>query len=74
MDFLVTRNQEPWFMVEVKTDGGKSVGKDLPHFQKQIRALHAFQASFSLDYVDADCFSTKQPIIVPVKTLLSQLV
>jgi len=46
------------------TDKGKSVSKNLFHFQKQIHALHAFQASFS----------TKQPIIVPVKTLLSQLV
>jgi len=74
VDFLVTRNQEPWFMVEVKTDGGKSVSKNLFHFQKQIHALHTFQTSFSLDYVDADCFLTKQPTIVPVKTLLSQLV
>lgn len=74
VDFLVTRNQEPWFMVEVKTDGGKSISRNLYHFQKQISAAHAFQASFSLDYVNADCFSTKQPTIVPVKTLLSQLV
>lgn len=74
VDFLITRNQEPWFMVEVKTDGGKSVSRNLFHFQKQIRAPHAFQASFALDYVDADCFSTEQPTIVPVKTLLSQLV
>ncbi len=74
VDFLITRNQKPWFMVEVKTDGGKSISRDLFRFQKQIQALHAFQASFSLDYVDADCFSTKQPTIVPVKTLLSQLV
>ena len=74
VDFLVTRNQKPWFMVEVKTDGGKSISRNLYHFQKQINAAYAFQASFSLDYVNADCFSTKQPTIVPVKTLLSQLV
>ena len=61
-------------MIEVKTDGGKTVNKNLFHFQKQSRVLHAFQTSFALDYVDADCFSTKQPTIVPVKTLLSQLV
>ncbi|MFH1672769.1 MAG: ATP-binding protein [Pseudomonadota bacterium] len=74
VDFLVTRNQEPWFLVEVKTGRDTSVSKELIHFQKRIRAPHAFQAVFSMDYVGADCFATDRPTIVPVQTLLSQLV
>ena len=35
---------------------------------------HAFQVSFALDYVDADCFTRSTPTIVPAKTFLSQLV
>ena len=74
VDFLVTRNQEPWFLIEVKTGQSKSVSTDLVHFQNQIKAPHAFQAAFSMDYVGADCFSTNRPVIVPVQTVLSQLV
>lgn len=74
VDFLVTRNHEPWFLVEAKTEEKKPLSKDLSYFQKQTNAPHAFQAAFSMDYVDADCFSTRRPTIVPVKTLLSQLV
>jgi len=74
VDFLVTRNKDPWFLIEVKADRNKSLSKSLVYFQKQIRSPHAFQASFSMEYVDVDCFSTNQPVIVPVKTLLSQLI
>ena len=61
-------------MVEVKTEERRPLSKDLFHFQKQINTPHAFQASLLMDYVGADCFSRNQPTIVPVKTLLSQLV
>ncbi|MDI6793076.1 MAG: DUF4143 domain-containing protein [bacterium] len=74
VDFFVTRNQYPWFMVEVKTGESKSISKNLVHFQKQIKLPHAFCASLLSDYVGVDCFSRNQPTIVPVKTLLSQLV
>jgi hypothetical protein len=74
VDFLVVKNQKPWFLVEVKLDQQKSVSKNLIYFQKQIKAPHAFQAVFSLDYIEADCFREFTPKIVPVKTLLSQFV
>ena len=73
VDFLVTRNHKPWFLVEVKTEQRKSISKELFYFQKQTGAPHAFQAAFFMDYVSADCFSTSQPTIVPARTLLSQL-
>ena len=74
VDFLVTRNKEPLFLTEVNTGKRKSISKDLVFYHKQIKANHAFQANFAMDYVNADCFSTEQPVIVPVRTLLSQLI
>jgi predicted AAA+ superfamily ATPase len=73
VDFLVTKNHKPWFLVEVKTEQKKSISKELIYYQKQTRAPHAFQAAFTMDFVHADCFSTDQPTMVPAKTLLSQL-
>ncbi|MDY6955077.1 MAG: DUF4143 domain-containing protein, partial [Thermodesulfobacteriota bacterium] len=74
VDFLVTRNEKPWFLVEVKAEEKRHVSKDLYYFQEKTGAPHAFQASLSMDYVDVNCFSTHRPTIVPVCTLLSQFI
>jgi len=72
VDFLVVRDRKPWFLVEVKhSDTGLS--PSLAHFQRQIRARHAFQAVLELPFVDADCFTRTDPCVVPARTLLSQL-
>jgi predicted AAA+ superfamily ATPase len=72
VDFLIVRDGEPWFLVEVK-HGNPSLSPNLQYFQKQTGAQHAFQVSMNADYVDADCFSHTEPIIVPARTFLSQL-
>jgi predicted AAA+ superfamily ATPase len=72
VDFVVIRDRKPWFLVEVK-NAKTNLAPELFHFQKQLRAPHAFQAVLDLDYVDADCFAHRDPTIVPVRTLLSQL-
>jgi hypothetical protein len=41
--------------------------------QRETKAEHAFQAVLELDPVDADCFSRRDPVVVPLRTLLSQL-
>jgi len=74
VDFLVTRNYKPWFLVEVKVEQSRSINKDLFYFQEKLRVPHAFQAAFSMEFVSTDCFSANKPSIVPVKTLLSQLI
>ena len=51
-----------------------SMNDNLYRFQSQIQAPYAFQLAFDLPYVDKNCFSYKKPIIVPMKTFLSQLV
>jgi len=74
VDFLVSRDGNPWFLVEVKTSGKAPLSDSLQRFQKSTGALHAFQVAMDLPYVDRDCFATAKPVIVPARTLLSQLV
>ncbi len=72
VDFVVTRNQIPWFLVEVKTSQ-QSISPQLKYFQDMIQAKHAFQVTMNMPYQDLDVFTTNKPIIVPAVTLLSQL-
>ena len=74
VDFLVTRDQQPWFMVEVKTSGKARLSESLALFQSQTGTEHAFQLAFDLGYVERDCFEHYKPIIVPARTFLAQLV
>jgi hypothetical protein len=74
VDFLVTRNNEPWFLVEVKLSSHDRLSKNLFYFQDKLKARHAFQVVFDLEYVAKDCFSSAKPMIVPARTFLSQLV
>jgi len=74
IDFVVTKNKKPWFLVEVKHSANRRISKNLYRFQQQTQALHAFQVVITADYEDVDCFQYYQPVIVPAKTLLSQLV
>lgn len=74
VDFLVTKNEEPWLMVEVKSSNNKRLNPVITHFNNQLNVPHVFQVVASLDYIDKDCFSLEKPMIVPLKTFLSQLV
>jgi len=73
VDFLVTREDTPWFLVEVKASGSARLSPPLARFQEATGAPHAFQVAFDLDYVDRDCFEQTRPLIVPAATFLSQL-
>jgi uncharacterized protein len=72
VDFLVVRDRKPWFLVEVKT-GDTRLSNSLAHFQRETKAKHAFQAVIDLPFVSIDCFSRTDPVVVPARTLLSQL-
>lgn len=74
VDFLVTKNQKPWFLVEAKHSDNQSISEALYRFQQQTKATHAFQVVFNAKFIDIDCFSKHEPIIVPAQTLLSQLI
>ena len=73
-DFLVTKNNNPWFIVEVKLSSKVGISKNLAYFQDKTKARHAFQVVYDMKYVPKDCFGHKKPIIVPARTFLSQLV
>ncbi|MBM3198278.1 MAG: ATP-binding protein [Chlamydiae bacterium] len=73
VDFLVTKNEVPWFLVEVKLSR-QSLSPSLTYFQGVTGAQHAFQVTIDLPYVEKNCFTIKQPVIVPARTLLSQLI
>jgi len=72
VDLLVVRDRKPWLLVEVKL-GEKSLSSSLAYFQAQIKAPHAFQVVMNLPFEPADCFSAHHPVVVPARTLLSQL-
>ncbi len=73
VDFLVARDNKPWFLVEVKTSEEK-ISNNLLIYQKQTGAKHAFQVVLNGEYVGRNCFDYTSPIVVPAKTFLSQLV
>jgi predicted AAA+ superfamily ATPase len=74
VDFVVIKDGQPWFLVEVK-NSDTAISPSLRFFQEQIKAPFAFQVVIGTDYIDADCFSSQnRPMIVPAKTFLSQLV
>jgi hypothetical protein len=74
VDFLVTRDDQPWFLAEVKRGDRSEIHAPLHHFQVATSAPHAFQVSQNMPYVQRDCFEQKAPVRVPALTLLSQLV
>lgn len=72
VDFVVIRNHQPWFLVEVKHANDR-LSPALAHFQNQLKAPHAFQLVIDREFVATDPFTHHTPIIVPARTLLSQL-
>jgi hypothetical protein len=74
VDFLVSRDGEPWFLVEVKSSGKAPLSPILGIFQRMVGAPNALQVAMDLEPVNRDCFMETRPVIVPAATLLSQLV
>ena len=73
IDFLVARDDEPWFLVEAKKSDNV-LSPQLDFFQKATRAVHAFQVVLDAPYIESDCFSRTKPVVVPALTFLSQLI
>ena len=74
VDFLVSRDKKPWFLVEVKLSSKGGVSKNLIYFHNKIKAKHSFQVVFDMGYIPKDCFTHIEPVIVPAQTFLAQLV
>jgi hypothetical protein len=74
IDFLVTKDEYPWFLVNVVRDG-QSLPKSLEKFRNLVGAERAFQVVMNLPYTSDGCFAEDNApsILVPAKTFLSQL-
>jgi hypothetical protein len=74
VDFLVSKNGTPWFLVNVVRNA-QELPKGLESFRHQIGAEKAFQVVMNLPYASKDCFAADNApsILVPAKTFLSQL-
>lgn len=73
IDFLVARDGNPWFIVEVKYSDESPSGA-LKYYQDRIKVPFAFQVVIDAPYVDVDCFAKPRgPVVVPARTFLSQL-
>lgn len=71
VDFIIIRDQQPWFLVEVKQSNDR-LSPALSYFQNLTKAPHAFQLVIDRPFVTANPFTRQQPTIVPARTLLSQ--
>ena len=74
IDFLVSREGRPWFIVEVKSSHTRPLNKSLEYFQTRIGAKHAFQIAADAEFEKDDCFTYDYPVKVPALTFLSQLI
>jgi uncharacterized protein len=72
VDFLVVRDRKPWFLVEVKTSDTR-LSDSLTRFKHEPQGKTCFRAVIDLPFVAVDCFSRTDPVVVPARTLLSQL-
>lgn len=73
VDFIILRENTPWILVEVKQSETR-LAPSLAYYQQATGAEHAFQVVLDLDYETINCFDYQRPIVVPARTLLSQLV
>ncbi len=74
VDFLVTKDNKPWFMVEVKSSAKEKLSPHLAYFKKQLNINHVFQVAMNGEYIEKNVFEYREPVIIPAKTFLSQLV
>jgi len=73
-DFVVAKNDTPWFIIEVKKSDNHGISKNLYHFYEEAQPQHAFQVVIEKPYLHKDCFESKTPTIVPALTFLSQII
>ena len=72
VDFLVSKDGEPWMLVEAKTSD-TSLSPTLKSMQRQLGVRFALQVVADLSYEAVDCFIPGKAAVVPMRTFLSQL-
>ena len=74
VDFLVTTNEVPWFLVEVKKAYIPQISRALAYFQEATQASYAFQVCLEMPFVKKSCFESKELVVVSALSFLSQLI
>lgn len=72
VDFIVTKDSQPLFMVEVKTSE-QALSPHLIYFKERLNIPYAFQVTLNLPFEDVNCFETPGIFIVSAQTFLSQI-
>lgn len=72
VDFLMSRDHEPWMLVEAK-HGEQKLSDSLVRFADKLKVRHAFQVVKDLSYEEIDLFKCDRPVVAPARTFLSQL-
>lgn len=72
VDFLVTKENAPWFLVEVKCSDTR-LSPTLEAMRRQLDADFAFQVVADLPFEPIDTFVPGPAAVVPLRTFLSQL-
>jgi predicted AAA+ superfamily ATPase len=73
VDFLITKDQQPWLMVEAKTSE-QPITAAMHYYQGKTKAPFAFQVTKDISSVNYDCFSKEGMFIAPAQTFLAQLI
>lgn len=74
VDFIITKNQVPYIMIEVKLSD-KKITPHMLHFQKQLNAPYNIQLVYNMPSIKQTCFKNDSKIYtVPAITALSQLI
>lgn len=71
VDFLLTKDNKPWILIEVKANYKESLSKSLKYFSDILQVPHAFQVAEDLNYQGVDLFQNKNPQIVSMREFLS---
>ena len=73
VDFVVIKNNKPWFIVEAKSSD-TAVSPSLKYFHDLIKPEFSFQVVRDAAQIEASCFDKPGIWVVPATTFLSQLV
>lgn len=83
VDFLITKNNKPWMLIEVKASSKAALSKSLCKFQKILECPYAFQVVFDLpsndkvlEWLVLNVIEKKEnsAVIIPFSSLFSMMV
>jgi len=74
VDFLVSCDNKPFIVVEVKSSSHDRISPNIDHFQKMLNAPHAFQLVFDMPVSNINPIELQRPAIIAAADLFKVLV